>query len=266
MKPYFWLVILLGFTSGCQRESAPIKPEELKQTLVTVAAAADLKFAFDEVVGEFRQQHTEIQVEPSYGSSGNFFSQLSNKAPFDMFLSADIGYPRKLIEQEFADKDSEFQYAIGHIVIWVRNDSTLDVKERGMAVLNDPAAHKIAIANPKHAPYGRAAEAALKHFEIYDTVQERLVLGENIAQATQFVESGAADVGIIALSLAMAPPLRDKGRYWLVPADSYPKLEQGGVILSWANDRPACEKLRSFMMSEPGRAILRRYGFEPPQE
>ena len=266
MKHVLCLSILLVSISGCGPEPVTPKTPTPPQTSLAVAAAADLKYAFDEVVDEFKRQHPSIQVEMTYGASGNLFAQLSNKAPFDIYLSADIGYPRKLIEQGDAVKESEFQYAVGHIVVWVRNNSPLDIGQRGIAVLNDPAVQKIAIANPRHAPYGRAAEAALKHLEVYESVKDRLVLGENVAQATQFVDSGAADVGIIALSLAMAPPMREKGRFWALPSDSYPTLEQGGVILSWAKDREACDKLRAFVMSEPGRAILLRYGFDRPEK
>ena len=233
---------------------------------VSVAAASDLKYALDELIVEFEKAHPNIDVEPTYGSSGNFFAQLSNKAPFDIFLAADIDYPRKLIEQGQAVKESEFMYAIGHLVVWVRNESPLDVTGLGVQALVDPGVRKIAIANPKHAPYGRAAEAALKHLEVYGQVQDRLVLGENIAQAALFVESGAADVGIIALSLAMAPAMKEKGRYWSVPLDAYPRLEQGGAILNWARDRDATNAFRSFMTSEKGRNTLRRYGFQLPGE
>src|SRR5262249_39922487 len=158
-------------------------------------------------------------------------------APFDLYLSADIDYPRKLMESRLALQESEFVYAVGHLVVWVPNGSKLDLDRLGIRAVADPSVKKLAIANPKHAPYRRAAEAALKKFGIYDDVKDRLVLGENIAQTAQFVESGSADVGIIALSLALAPAMRDKGRYWTVPLDAYPRLEQGGVILSWAKDR-----------------------------
>lgn len=240
--------------------SLEAKPAASAPTSVAVAAASDLKFAFDEVVTEFTRQNSRIEVKVTYGSSGNFFTQLSNQAPFDLFLSADIDYPRKLIEDEKALRETEFQYAIGHLVIWVPNDSILNL-EPGVPALADPAVRKIAIANPKHAPYGRAAEAALKHFGIYEQVSDRLVLGENVAQTAQFVESRAADVGIIALSLALAPAMREKGRYQEIPLEAYPTLEQGGVILSWVKDRDATDALRSFVMSGAGRAILKRYGF-----
>jgi molybdate transport system substrate-binding protein len=232
---------------------------------VRVAAAADLRFALDDAVKAFRERHADIDVQVTYGASGNFYAQLSNGAPFDLFLSADVDYPRRLAEQGLADKDSEFLYAVGHLVLWVPNSSPVDVKGRGMDALLDPSIKKVAIANPKHAPYGRAAEAALKSRGVYDRVKDRLVLGENIAQTAQFVQTGSADAGLIALSLALAPTMRDEGRYWEVPPDAYPRLEQGGVILSRAQDRQAAEALRSFLTGAEGKAVLKRYGFILPE-
>jgi molybdate transport system substrate-binding protein len=256
------LAALLGLAvAGCS--PSPRGPGE---HVVTVAAAADLRFALDDLLAAFHQAHPDVRTEVSYGSSGNFFAQLGNHAPFDIFFSADSDYPRRLIEQGLADKDSEFGYAIGHLVVWTRRDSPLDVEKLGMRALLDPAVRKIAIANPKHAPYGRAAEAALKKLGVYDQVRDRLVLGENVAQAAQFVETGAADAGVIALSLALAPTMRDRGRYWEVPLDAYPRLEQGGVILSWARDRAAADTLRAFVLGAAGKAVLRRYGFFLPGE
>jgi molybdate transport system substrate-binding protein len=269
MRSFRCLLTLLVFAmAGCGEKSSPgtTTTATPSRVSITVAAASDLKFAFEEIVSEFKKSHPDIGVETTYGSSGNFFAQLSNKAPIDIFLSADLSYPRKLIEQGLADQESEFPYAIGRICVWVRKESPLDLDQHGIIALNDPAVQKLAIANPKHAPYGRAAEAALKHFRIYESVQDRLVMGENIAQTAQFIESGAADAGMIALSLALAPTLREQGRHWIVPIESYPKLEQGGVILTWAKNRDACEQLRAFIISDAGKAILLRYGFEQPGE
>jgi molybdate transport system substrate-binding protein len=233
---------------------------------VRVAAAADLRFAFDDLAAAFEKQSPGIKVSPTYGASGNFFAQLSHEGPFDLFLSADVEYPRKLVEQGKALEGSDFLYAVGHLVVWVPAASAINVKKLGMRALLDPAAKKVAIANPKHAPYGRAAVAAMKHFGIFDEVKGRLVPGENIAQAAQFVESGAADVGVIALSLALAPAMRDRGRFWQVPTDAFPTLEQGGVILNWARDPEAAWALRDFLRGTEGRAILSRYGFILPGE
>lgn len=242
------------------------RPAQAAEKVVRVAAAADLKFAFDEIREAFQRQHPDIEVVVTYGSSGNFYSQLSNRAPFDIFLSADLDYPRRLIQQGLALAESEFSYAVGFIVVWVQRASPIGVEKLGIQALLDPAARRIAIANPRHAPYGRAAEAAIKKLGVFEKVQDRLVYGENITQTAQFVESGAADIGIISHSLAVAPALRDKGRYWEVPSDAYPRLEQGGVILSWAEDRAAADALRSFVLGDDGKSILGRYGFHPAGE
>jgi molybdate transport system substrate-binding protein len=164
-----------------------------------------------------------------------------------------------------ADKKDLFAYAVGRIVVWVPKASKLNVEKEGVRVLLDPAVRKVAIANPRHAPYGRAAEAALKSLGLYDAVQDKLVLGENIAQAAQFVQAGAADVGILALALARAPTLRQEGRYREVPPDAYPRINQGGVILSRARDRAAAEEVRAFLTGAAGQAVLRRYGFGAPE-
>jgi molybdate transport system substrate-binding protein len=259
------LAVPLIAAAGCGKLHEKGQSSEQATREVRVAAAADLNYAFDELAQEFQKLHPEIKVTVSYGSSGNFYAQLSNKAPFDLFLSADIEYPRKLIENGLASEQPEFVYALGHIVIWVPNRSKLDLDNLGINVLSDPSVKKLAIANPKFAPYGRAAEAALKKLGVYDEVKDRLVLGDNIAQTAQFVESGAADIGIIAQSLALAPPMRDKGRYWPIPVDDYPRLEQAGIILNWVKDKEATETLRAFMGSMDGKAILEKYGFTLPK-
>src|SRR5580658_1547519 len=159
---------------------------------LTVAAASDLQFALAEGARQFQQQHPEVELALNYGSSGNFYSQIRNGAPFDVYLSADVQYPRDLAKDGLVPADSVFLYANGKIVVWVPASSTLDPA----TALRDPAVRRIAIANPQHAPYGRAAESALRSMGLYDTVQKKLVLGENISQTLQFVQSGAADAGI----------------------------------------------------------------------
>ncbi len=224
-----------------------------------------MKFALDDLIAAFRRQQAEIGVQAVYGSSGSLFAQLSNGAPFDLFLSADLEYPRKLVEQGFSLEPTVFRYAVGRMAIWVPNNSRLDLASGGMKSLLDPSVRKIAIANPTHAPYGRAAEAAMKKLGVYEDTRARLVLSENIAQAAQFVESGAADVGIIALSLAIAPPMRNKGRYWEIPLDAYPRIEQGGVILRQTRDRDAARVFREFLLGQEGLAILKEHGFSLPE-
>lgn len=229
-----------------------------------VAAASDLRFVLGDIIAEFEQEHPNAHVKPTYGASGSFFAQLSNRAPFDVFLSADISYPRKLIEAGLASEESLFSYAIGQIVVWVRNESPLDIESHGIDVLKAPSIKNIAIANPRHAPYGRAAESALKHFGLYDQIADRLVLGENVAQTAQLVETGAADIGIVAHSLVASSALRDKGRFWIVPQTAYPPIEQGGVIVSWARQPQIADQFRSFLLGDRSRSIFQQQGFTLP--
>lgn len=228
---------------------------------LAIAAAADLQFALVEVKAAFAKVHPGVDVAITYGSSGTFHAQLMNRAPFDLFLSADLSYPRKLVEAGLADGSTEFLYSRGRLVLWVPKASPIPVEQLGIKALLHPAAKQVAIANPRHAPYGRAAEAALAKFGLLEAVQARLVFGENIAQAAQFVQTGAADVGILALSLAKAPVMASSGRFWELPEDAHPPLDQGGVILNHARNRAAALAFRAFMQSPPALEILRRYGF-----
>jgi molybdate transport system substrate-binding protein len=226
---------------------------------LTIAAASDLNFSFREIVAEY-EQTTGHHVRLAFGSSGNFYAQIQQGAPFDLYFSADIGYPKKLIDEGLVVPNSLYQYATGRIVLWVPKESSIQVAN-GMDALLDPVIKKIAIANPKHAPYGRAAVAVMEHFKMYDDVKDRLVLGENISQAAQFVESGAADIGIIALSLALAPIMREKGTYWEIPAEAHPALEQGAVIVKASKRVDSAMQFLEFIKSRHGQAIMKRYGF-----
>jgi molybdate transport system substrate-binding protein len=237
-----------------------------KRRVLTVAAAADLKFAFEDIITEFRRDHPDIDVKVAYGSSGNFYRQLTERAPFDVFFSADSLYPRRLREEDLAIPGSEFTYAVGHIVLWVPTTSRIDVKKLKKRALLDSSVQKIAIANPDYAPYGRAAKKALQAMGVYEQIEQRIVYGKNVAQAAQYVETGAADIGIIGLSQAVSPALRDKGFYWEIPQKYYPHMQQDGVILSWTKEHAAAEALRSFVLGNEGRAILRRYGFTLPEK
>ena len=242
-------LLLCLLLAGCARRTEPHK--------LTIAAAADLNFALGEISLKFRATHPDVDLQMAYGSSGNFYTQIRNQAPFDVFLSADVEYPRKLVQDGIGARDSLFVYAEGRIVVWVPASSPLDPA----TALRAASVRHVAIANPQHAPYGRAAEAALRSLGVYDGVAGKLVLGENVTQALEFVQSGAADVGIVALSLALAPPVRGQGRYWEVPGAAYPKIEQGGVILK---DSTAAREFRSFLLDEVGRRILKKYGFSLP--
>lgn len=226
---------------------------------LTVAAASDLNFAFKELVSAFEQQTGE-HVKLTLGSSGNFYAQIQNGAPFDLYFSADIGYPKKLVEAELAVPGSLYQYATGRIVLWVPQDSKLDLT-KGMDVLMEPSIKKIAIANPKHAPYGRAAVSAMEHFRVYDRVKDKFVLGENVSQTAQFVQSGAADIGIIALSLAFAPSMQAAGTYWLIPNESHPAIDQGAVIIAASKRQEASARFLDFLKTPASKGVMKRYGF-----
>jgi molybdate transport system substrate-binding protein len=231
---------------------------------ITVAAAADLQFVMQDVAARF-QSETGKSVKLIYGSSGNFAQQLQNGAPFDMFFSANRDYPKQLEAAGLTEPGSFYQYAVGKIVVWVPNDSKLDVGS-GLKALLDPTIKKIAIANPEHAPYGKAAVAAMQKENIYDQVKDKFVLGENISQTASFVVSGSADVGIVALSLALSPNMKDKGRYSEVPADDYPPIEQACVIIRSSKNKTIAEQFQKFIHSSTIRAIFQKYGFDIPKQ
>jgi molybdate transport system substrate-binding protein len=202
-------------------------------------------------------------VRLTLGSSGNFYAQIQNGAPFDLYFSADIAYPRKLEEAGLTVPGSLYQYAVGRIVLWTGHESRIDVT-KGFEALREPTVKKIAIANPKHAPYGRAAVAAMEYYKVYDQVKDRLILGENISQAAQFIESGACDIGIIALSLAIAPAMKSKGTYWEVPAEAHPSLDQGAVILKSSKQQEPAKQFLAVFKGAQGQEIMKRYGFALP--
>jgi molybdate transport system substrate-binding protein len=230
---------------------------------LTVAAAADLSSVMQEIAARYQKQ-TGVTVKLSFGASGALTQQIENGAPFDLFFSADMDYPRHLIGAGNADGVSLHQYAIGKLVLWVPSNSPLDLQQNGMSVLLDPSVKKISIANPEHAPYGRAAVAALKHTGLYDRVSDRLVLGENITQAAQFVESGNAQAGFVAMAHAIAPSMQGKGRYWAVPAEDYPPLAQGAVILSRTRNKKEAAEFMAFTETKEISELFRKYGFEVP--
>ena len=266
IRAWAWCTVPLLLTlalSGCGAGTKPDQSAAASRATVRVAAAADLKFAMAGVAAALAQSHPEIDLTVTYGSSGTFYQQVSNGAPFDLFLSADLSYPRKLADAGLADQDDVFEYAVGRLVVWAPNESPLDPTQ-GMAALADPQARKVAIANPEHAPYGVAAVAAMKTAGVYEAAENKLVLGENVAQAAEFALSGNAQVGVFALSLAMSPQFKDKGRYVEVPLESYPRIDQGGIVLASAQDPAAARAVRDFLLSDDGVAILKSYGFFLP--
>jgi molybdate transport system substrate-binding protein len=228
---------------------------------ITVAAAADLQFVMQDIAERFQKQ-TGKSVKLIYGSSGNFFQQIQNGAPFDMFFSANLDFPKKLEAAGLTEPETFYQYATGKIVIWVPNDSKLDVTSGLQALLN-PAVRKIAIANPQHAPYGQAAVAAMKKQNVYDKVAGKFVLGENISQAASFVVSGSAAVGIVALSLALSPNMKSHGRYAEIPSADYPPIEQACVILKSSQQKAVAGSFLNFIKTPAVTELFRTYGFAP---
>jgi len=230
---------------------------------LAIAAASDLQTALPAIAAEF-EQDTKQPVRLTFGSSGNFFAQMQNGAPFDVFLSADIDYPRRLASSGQAERGSLYMYATGHLVLWTRNDSGIDVR-RGLPVLVEPSVRRIAIANPEHAPYGRAAVAALRHQRLYDGVRAKLVLGENISQAAQFAQSGSADVGVLALSVALSPTLKSTGSYIEIPESWYPAIEQAAVVLASSRQKTLAQQFVDYLKTPKSVRILKSYGFAVPE-
>jgi len=230
---------------------------------LAVAAASDLVYCLEELNAAFQKAHPAVDLKVSIGSSGNFFAQIQNGAPFDVFLSADLKYPKELIKAGLADSSSLLLYAIGRLVLWtVKPD--IDVT-RGLQILRDVKIKKLAIANPEHAPYGLAAQAALEHYKMWPLIRGKTVLGENIAQTAQFVQTGNVDAGIVALALVVSPKLTNVGKFFEIPETSYPRLEQAAVLTKRGKENPPAKTYLEFLRSEAARAIFDRYGFRLPK-
>lgn len=227
---------------------------------ITVAAASDLKFALDEIVTSFKQANPAEEVDVIYGSSGKFHTQIQQGAPYDLYFSADIAFPCELAKSGFAATEVR-PYAFGRIVLW---SASLDASKMTLASLTDPAITRIAIANPKHAPYGKRAEQALRAAGLWGQVEPKLVYGENIAYTAQFVQTGNAQVGIIALALAINPELASKGGYWLIPDQLHEPLEQGFIITKRAEGNALAQRFADYIGSQAARAVMTRYGFVLP--
>ena len=227
---------------------------------ITVAAAADLNPAISEIAADYeKQSHTHVKL--AFGSSGNLLTQIESGAPFDLFFSADQDYAERAVKDGFAEKNSLYVYAIGTLVLWVSNSSNLDIEHQGLSALLDPSVQKIAIANPEHAPYGRAAVALLRARGMYEKVIGHLVLGDNVSQAAQFVESGNAQVGLIPRSLATSAGLREKGKYSPLPST----LNQAAVILSRSSHQKEAADFLNYVKSPGGETVLTKYGFTIPE-
>ena len=229
-----------------------------------VAAASDLQFVMPKLAQQFEEK-SGVKVQITLGSSGNFFAQIKNGAPYDLFFSADVNYPRQLQAAGLLEPGTFYEYARGAIVLWTRKETGIDVK-RGLPVLLEGEVHKIAIANPNHAPYGRAALDALQKKGLYKKIAGKLVLGENVSQAAQFIATGSAQVGIIPLSLALAPALAKQGAYAEISPADYPPIEQGCAVLRSSKHKSAALQFLQFMKSREALALLSQAGFSGPSK
>lgn len=227
-----------------------------------IAAASDLVYCLDELNTRFSAANPGAELRVSTGSSGNFTAQIRHGAPFDIFLSADQSYPQALIDSGDAVASSLTPYAVGRLVLWTRRDD-IDVSQ-GLSVLANPQVRTFAIANPEHAPYGRAAQAALEKAGLWQTLADKRVTGDNIAQTLQFVQSGNADAGIVALSLVKAPVLAGQGHYAILPLNSHPRLDQAAVITRHGRQNSWAQRYMRWLRSPSARAILDRNGFLLP--
>lgn len=228
-----------------------------------IAAAADLQPVLPSVIAEFQQLHPERQVTASYQSSATLATQIENGAPFDLFLAADLSFPQRVIAAGLADSNEPVPYARGTLVLWARKDSRFE--PLSIAALSDPSLKTLAIANPEHAPYGRAAQSAIAGLKLTDQLHPKLIIAENIAQTAQFVDSGNAELGLISLTSAVAERLKADGTYIEIPPASYPPILQGAVVIKGsANQQPAHQFLR-FLLSAPVQQELFAKGLKQPQ-
>lgn len=225
---------------------------------VVIAAAADLRFAMDSIAAVFRNEHPDMEVQVVYGASGQLYEQIVRDAPFDIFFSADAMYPAQLLRQHKTLGQAKI-YGSGRLVLWSR---LVDPGLNKMNTLLDPRIRTVAIANPQHAPYGKRAMESLQYYKLNEKIKDKLVMGENIAQTAQYLTTGAADIGLVALSLALSPGMQHQGgRYWIIPDQSHRPLEQAYIMLVHAKGNAAAGDFAAFFNSTRSAAILSHFGF-----
>lgn len=256
--------ILFLFSSGLLAILCAAAPAKAQKKLIRVAAASDLQTVMPAIAAAFEEE-TGTHAQLIFGSSGSFFAQIQNGAPFDLFFSADSEFPTRLIQNGRAEPRSLVPYALGRLVLWLPPKSKCDLQAEKWNCLLKPDVAKVAIANPAHAPYGRAALQALHAAHFYEQVRPKLVFGENISQAAQFAQSGNAQAGLLSNTYAQSTAMRD-GKQWEIPSDSYPPIEQSVVILKGAADKSAAQDFVQFVTKGRGRAILEKAGFRLPED
>jgi molybdate transport system substrate-binding protein len=249
---HLWVLILVALSTI----------QALHGQTLTLAAAANLKAALDVLGPTFEATHPGARLQVSLGSSGSLVAQIQQGAPFDVFLAADAEFPARLLTAGLVAGPS-FPYATGRLVLWVRKDLGLAPDRAGLKVLLDPAVKRISIGNPALAPFGRSAEMALKAAGLYGALEPKLVFGENIAQAAQYLQTGAAEAGFISSPQAQAPALAG-GLAWLVPQDLYPVQKQCGVILKRTAQPTLAAAFKAYLLSPEAQALLARLGYGAP--
>lgn len=229
----------------------------LQAQTVRIAAAGNLRFILDEIKAKYASVNSKANITVNLGSSGALFQQITNGANFDIFMAADKIYPDKLKAQGIVSGEVK-TYAFGKLVIW---SNTVDVS-KGLAILTDKSVNKIAIAKPDVAPYGNRAIECLKYNKLFDQIKNKIVYADNIAQAAQFAQTGNAEVGFIALALAMGPDM--KGSYYELDAKSYKPVEQAMVLVKSWQSNPEAAKFMKFVLSATCKPIFEKYGFIVP--
>jgi molybdate transport system substrate-binding protein len=229
---------------------------------LSIAAAANLVYVLDDLDAQFKRTEPAIDVTVTTGASGSLVAQIENGAPFDLFLSADMEFPQALVKNGSGDGATLTKFAVGRLVLWTTRPG---IDPTALAdVVRSPAMQKLAIANPDSAPYGRAAKQALTQLGLWADAQPKLVVGENISQTAQFIATGNADAGFVAMSLVLSPKLKDKGKWIEVPADLYAPLDQGAVITQRGRDNAAAKRYLAFLLSPAAQEIFARFGYRSP--
>ena len=263
------LAIALSLSAlSADQPQAQSQPQARSQTALRIAAAADLQPVLPPILAQF-ERSSGLHAEATYQASAALTTQITNGAPFDLFLSADLSYPKRLIDAHLGDtyglpgssSGGPVIYAHGTLVLWTRTDSRWP--NPSLAILSDPNLKRLAIANPERAPYGKAAIAVINNLKLADTVKPKLVTAENIAQTAQFAETGNADAGLISLTSAKTEHLSSIGRYFVIPANLYPPIEQGAAIISSSAHRQDAQKLLEFLLSQAIQQQLSRAGLTP---
>jgi molybdate transport system substrate-binding protein len=250
---------LLIFIAAAVLVSLPVNAQE--RGALKIAAAADLQPVLPALIQQFEHQ-SHKKVEASYASSATLAAQILNGGPFGLFLSADLSFPQKLVAAGLADSTEPIAYARGTLVLWARNDSP--VQPLSIDSLRAPSLRTLAVANAEHAPYGRAAKAALEKLGLATALKDKLVIAENIAQTAQYADSGNADAGLISLTSALTPRLSADGKYVVMPEKSYPPLLQGAVVLKQSTGADSAHEFLAFLLSPPIQKQLADRGLKAP--